>query len=542
VHKTVFSEFNPSRTLLLLAVLCLLHLTPIWAFKFIPTHDGLSHLYNAYILKEWRNPDFSKFHEVYDLNLKFFPNWSSHAFFFLALHVFPPLIAEKIFVSICVLLFPLSFYYLLKAVDERLRLFGMLGFLYSYNFPLQMGFYNFALSVPISLITIGYFWKHLGNFQIRHGVILNLLLIAVYFSHFSSYVFLVFALSFFAGVYFLGDRPKDILSARHELERSPESALGRGWRSSLSDAPQWRERLSKLVQSAGYVIPSYFILLYMILANPEDGKTVYKKTLAELVEYFVNVRSLVYFNDSYLPVSWMLLGFVSFCSFWTLAHRLKENHLVDKRNAFLFLALISTVLFFMLPYAYGTAVWINDRVHLFIFPILLGWFVVPEHVWVKRGLIVAMLVMLMWHLGLTIRDYDKLNDEMSEFVSATHLIRPNSTLSVVEDRTNWHTWSSADQHWEFKNLWPLYTVAPYYGLTSGSHYVGNYEPQYDYFPLRYKNGTSKFDYLAGPIDYMLVWRLDDEHREVKALTQDYELIYRTENLKVFQLRSNIEKL
>ena len=104
-------SFRRKQLAQLITVLCLLHLIPIWGFKFIPTQDGISHVYNAYILKEWKNPEFTKFHEVYNLNLTFFLNWMDYAILFATLHVFPPLIAEKIFTTICVLLYPFSFYY-----------------------------------------------------------------------------------------------------------------------------------------------------------------------------------------------------------------------------------------------------------------------------------------------------------------------------------------------------------------------------------------------------------------------------------------------
>lgn len=232
---------NPSAQLI--AFMVLLHLIPIWGFTFIPTQDGLSHVYNAYILKEWKNPEFTKFHEVYNLNLTLFPNWTNFAFFIPALYIFPPLIAEKVYVTLCVLLFPLSFYYLLNAIDKRLRIFGLLGFLYSYNYLLQMGFYNFTLSVPLCLIAIGYWWKHTADLHISHAAVLNLLLVATYFSHFASYTLLVFALSFLAGIDF------------------------------LKHLAQWRERLKKLLQFVGYLIPTYFILLNTLLSNPESRES-----------------------------------------------------------------------------------------------------------------------------------------------------------------------------------------------------------------------------------------------------------------------------
>ncbi|MBI1929428.1 hypothetical protein HYR99_34935, partial [Candidatus Poribacteria bacterium] len=440
---------NPSAQLI--AFMGLLHLIPIWGFTFIPTQDGLSHVYNAYILKEWKNPEFTKFHEVYNLNLTLFPNWTNFAFFIPALYIFPPLIAEKIYVTLCVLLFPLSFYYLLNAIDKCLRIFGLLGFLYSYNYLLQMGFYNFTLSVPLCLIALGYWWKHKADLQISHAAVLNLLLVATYFSHFASYTLLVFALSFLAGIDF------------------------------LKHLTQWRERLNRVLQFVGYLIPTYFILLNTLLSNPETRESQHK-TFDYLWDYFINAKSLVYFNDSYIPVSWILLGFVGFCIIWTLIQRVRERRFFEARDGFLLLALILTVLYFRLPWAYGPPAWINDRVHLFIFPILLGWFVVPQQIWMKRGLIAIMLLMSIWHLGLTIRDYHLLNQDMREFTSGASRIAPNSTVSILEQGTDWQ---GSEHHGPIKYLSPFYHGTVYYCIGNGSHYVANYEPKYSYFPLRY---------------------------------------------------------
>jgi hypothetical protein len=496
-------QLKQNRAFQLILILCILHLIPIWGFEFIPTQDGLSHVYNAYLLKEWRNPEFTKFREVYNLNLTLFPNWSNYAFFVVALYIFPPLIAEKLFVTICVLLFPLAFYYLLGAIDKRLRIFGVLGFLYSYNYLLHMGFYNFVLSVPLCLIGIGYWWKHRAHFQITHAVVLYLLLITTYFSHLSSYTLLVFALSFLAGIYFLS-------RIKFEL----------------------REGLKSFLLFIVTLTPAYFILLKTVLSNPEERKSSYR-TFDQLWNYFVDMKSLVYFNDDYVPVSWVLLGFISLCAVWTLIQRIREKRLFEAEAGFLLLAIILIVLYFRLPWAYGPPAWINDRVHLFIFPILLGWFLVPKHRWLKHSLVAIMLVLSVWHIGLTLRDYHLLNKDMKEFMSGTHLIEPNSVVSVLEHGTHW---CGAEHHGEIAYLSPFYHGTSYYCLGNGSHYVANYEPKYSYFPLRYKNGNWKFKYVEGEIDYMLVWRVDPQHTAVQALAKDYEIIHATKNLKLFRLR------
>ena len=44
-------------------VLMVVHLLPVWGFKYFPTQDGASHIYNAYVVKEYHkheNSDYAK--------------------------------------------------------------------------------------------------------------------------------------------------------------------------------------------------------------------------------------------------------------------------------------------------------------------------------------------------------------------------------------------------------------------------------------------------------------------------------------------------
>ena len=68
-------------------VLMVIHLLPVWGFKYFPTQDGASHIYNAYVLKEYHNHENYRLREVYKLNPTLFPNWTSHALLALLLYI-----------------------------------------------------------------------------------------------------------------------------------------------------------------------------------------------------------------------------------------------------------------------------------------------------------------------------------------------------------------------------------------------------------------------------------------------------------------------
>ena len=115
-----FSRFYTllhKRGALLIGVLIVIYLLPIWLFPYFPTQDGVSHVYNSQILTEYSNPEY-EFRDYYEINWYPFPNWLSHFSLAMLMFVFPPLIAEKIFLSLYVILFPLAIYYFLNVVQR----------------------------------------------------------------------------------------------------------------------------------------------------------------------------------------------------------------------------------------------------------------------------------------------------------------------------------------------------------------------------------------------------------------------------------------
>ena len=147
----------------------MLYLVPVWAFQYIPTQDGPSHLNNAQILSQFTNPAYN-FQKIYDLRLEPFPNWLSHAGLAALMRIFPPLTAEKILLSLYVIGFPLAFIYFIGAVDPAKKPLGLLSFAFIYNYLFMMGFDNFVFSIPLAFWALGYFWKR--RFRLTFGLVL----------------------------------------------------------------------------------------------------------------------------------------------------------------------------------------------------------------------------------------------------------------------------------------------------------------------------------------------------------------------------------
>jgi len=127
----------------LYVVVAAMHLLPVWRVRLIPTVDGPSHVYNAVVLRELAagSPEFAR---VFAVNPRPNPNWLGH----LVLVAFP----ERVLFSLIVVLFLAGCW----------RLGGVYAFLampLTYHLLLQMGFYNYALGVALSLHAIAS-WQH----------------------------------------------------------------------------------------------------------------------------------------------------------------------------------------------------------------------------------------------------------------------------------------------------------------------------------------------------------------------------------------------
>ena len=83
---------------ILIALMLVLHLLPIWLLPYYPTQDGPSHIANAVIVKKYAQHDI--YQEYFQLNLKPVPNWFSHAAMALFMFFTPPLIAEKLLLTL----------------------------------------------------------------------------------------------------------------------------------------------------------------------------------------------------------------------------------------------------------------------------------------------------------------------------------------------------------------------------------------------------------------------------------------------------------
>ena len=502
-----FSRFNEKWSMLI-GVLILAYLLPIWLFPYFPTQDGVSHVYNSQILTQYNNPEY-QFRDYYEINWYPFPNWLSHAALAVLMFVFPPLIAEKIFLSLYVLLFPLAIYYFLNAVQRERHALVILSFVFVYNYLLLMGFYNFAVSVPLFFLALGYWWKHKDEMNVKRIALLNLIIIITYFAHLISYAFILFSIALLALFHFKRD-------------------------------------FKRILITGCYLLPAAILLLVYLPTSdlltggpPEFGL----ERVGELFANLIGMHVLISYTE---PPSWISVAVSAFLIFlvvttlWQNRRDPTAEHPAQK--AFLCLAIVLLGLYFILPNSIGPGGWVNDRLAILATLAIFAWFRGFDTLRWRRAFtaVVTLLAFVnLIYIGIL---FKRLNTEIGEFNAFVEQVEKNSVILPLHFDPS----GSSERVGIFVN------AANYYCLDNGCINLGNYEVQFDYFPVRFNadfetplnekewvqivhwqpERIDLCDY-ADNVDYLLLWDTPDEPSVAEAIEVCYTLIASEGKLKLY---------
>jgi hypothetical protein len=216
-------------------------------------------------------------------------------------------------------------------------------------------------------------------------------------------------------------------------------------------------------------------------------------------------------------------------------------------------------LYFTSPSNVGQGGWMNHRLQLYPFFVLILWFGAQLYDGiVKRGIQVVATTIALLLLGINTVKYAQLNDYMAEYLSGMDLIAPHTTLLPLSFSHQGHTLETQALTLRTK---PFLHAAGYIAAQKGVVALDNYAGVLGYFPIifrphlnpvtqigRIESEPPRVDFLSfhqrtgGQVDYVLIWGLRDEFRHHEAtqsifqqLNQGYELIYTSPQRGLMQL-------
>ena len=281
----------------------------------------------------------------------------------------------------------------------------------------------------------------------------------------------------------------------------------------------------------GGLIPAYVILFsyYFYLSNTHgtDGD---HKGLEWLNDYFFSMKSLVSFRDDHVLIGRGLLVFFAVALALTVINRIRQyqqfhkseewketgerlwTRALSQMDAFLIMAVLITMMYFIAPWSGYSGGWINDRFHLYIFLVLLPFFAVNLHRYANYAVAGVIIVLSLWHLGYNVHTYALLNRDIANALSLEGMDGKDTILTSTPGE-----WGGFSDSLGFtpKYVEPFGHIECLLATNKGIAYLNNYEANTDHFPLQYKNKEL-------PADYAIIWRT--EYDDVAGLEEEYERI------------------
>lgn len=463
--------------------LVLLYVVPFWTVHYLPTVDGPCHTYNAWVMRSYG--DVPLFQRYYEINTRLYPNWISHVIMAPLMFVVPPLVAEKVLVSLYAVLFLAGAWYFAGAVQAERRWLAFLAFPFVYNFTFQFGFYNFSIGLAVFLWIVGFWWRRRERVDLRYVVAINLLLWLCYFSHVVPFLLALLAI----GVLWLATLRKD------------------NWRRHLRHIPA--------------LMPQIVLPLWFFAVKGSESVLAGRRTFPEMAAYLLQLKILVVGEaqqKSAIAVAAIFLGFAAL-TLWRGRARLSSL----ETNAFPLLALVLVMVYFVSPDGMGGGSLLKPRLSLFPYLVLIPW-LAPPLSRRARGLCVAgFALMALLNLGYMALLYQVMSRTMETYLAGLAPVRPNTRVLPLL----------------FRHESPVLGHAiSYAALEKNLVDWDNYEAASALFPVRFRPlappppygeierrpGSLSVEEWKDRADYVYTWWLPQGHPLVGRLAEHYNLV------------------
>jgi hypothetical protein len=437
----------------LFAGLVALYLVPFWAARYVPTLDGPSHLYNAWVLGQLASSTPAPLlREYFMVNRAPVPNWLSHVVLALLLRVLPPVAAEKTLLSGYVLLMAGSLWYLAGSVERRRSWLALLGLPFVWSQPLQLGFYNFCISIGFFLLAVAFWWRHRARPGLRFAAILDLLLLLCYFAHIVSALLALTGIAVLWLASLRRERWRGHLA--HLLIVAPATALpiwyllaragGTGHPAHESWRALWRQlaQLRWLVvfnDEGGWTakILGAGIIAWVVLTLLREN-VVWRRAVADRTASAPGSRAGGEVGESGAAVAggagqdgaagWDGEGNERGAS---LARRLRPRLRLREKDGFLALALVLALIYFVSPAGAAGGLLLKPRLMLYPFLAVIPWLSVRLGRWGRTAAILVLALLAARPAAYAVPCYRAGGRQVEAFLRGLDAVSPDSVVVAL---------------------------------------------------------------------------------------------------------------
>jgi hypothetical protein len=509
---------------LLFGLLIVIHLIPIWAFTYLPTTDGAAHVANADVMRKIADPAHDVFAHYYYVSKAPSPNLIGHLLLAGLLYVVKLVVAEKLLVSLYIVLFPLAVRYAVGGIRRRATPLAFLAFPMIYSYVLAQGFYNFCLSIAVFFFLVGYWVRNRDRLNAWRGLALAGLAMLLYASHLFSLLVACAVLGVLT-VWFSG----------RELIGKPTEQARRALR--------WRAIARAVVTFLALLPWVVLSLRYRPAAGQYDAVD---WSLKEDVVALLRFGSMVSYRAN---EAW--LGGALASVFGALAVMALMNKVVRRSwsrwDALLLIPAGLAAVYFKAHDPASVHFYVPPRVLLYLFLTLLLWLAGQPMTWRVRWAAPPLAaVIALGFVASHALKYREFAPQLREFVSAGDQIRPNSTFLPLIFAPQG---CDAAGRPSSIDVSPFYMASGYIAAARESVDLRNYEANTDHFPVRFvpernpyvtlavgkgldsippKIDLEKFRSAGGEVDYVLLWGVTEKlrgHPDTVALYRQIEAEY-----------------
>lgn len=297
------------------------HISMVWLLPYFPTQDGPSHIYNLSILKDLRSGG-ALWGDIYYQQLSLKPNLGFHIIAYPLLYFFEPLIVEKLFISVYLLLMITSVPCLLRLLDKPVFPWAFLVFPATLSYSLAMGFYSYVIALPLVLLGGGICWRFRNSSLLRQGIVITL------------YAAIIYCFHLIACVYFL------ILIAMQQFFTGRGSIGIKLWKATL------------------LLLPSGLLILGYIISStkgPQFIATPYTERITTAI------ADLVLFGSVYFSPLQIINGVMLVLVLYRLLRFQAKQSLSDANKVFYCFSAVLVIIDLCAPSSFGGGSFFNER-------------------------------------------------------------------------------------------------------------------------------------------------------------------------------------
>jgi hypothetical protein len=245
---------------------------------------------------------------------------------------------------------------------------------------------------------------------------------------------------------------------------------------------QIRSGIRAFLKALACILPSTVLFFnYYLGSNIASVVKIDFKRIPALLSDLVTMKVLVSYDAAQVYVAYMvaaLFGLLIISTLWMkLRGEGKWYERFNNRDWILLLCLFLLALYLLLPWSLGPGGWLNDRFALLISLLLLAWFVEGKQKGWRIVFAALATCVALINVGYIFSAFNNFASGLKEYTSGTQVVEKGKVILPFF----FDGYGGSDRVGVYVN------AANYYALDNGGINLGNYEVQFDYFPVKFKD-------------------------------------------------------